>query len=284
MKTIRSRLILIGILVVLSIAALVPRGQKIRVPDPATGRMRDTTITRVPIKYGLDLVGGTHLALEVDQSKGPVADPAEAIRRAERVVRTRIDEFGTTEPVVQIVGGNRLIVQLPEEKDPARAKSIVQRTAFLEFRITDMRNLFRDALPAIDRVLRVAGVGGNAAPAAGGGAAGGLGAGLVWFAGGELVPGAPWVFERIGFDAALAAADVVITSEGRFDRTSLVGKATGEVLRRAQAVGRRAVVLAGATEGVPDAPVVAAKGLVDPVALAALAERAVREVLGLSPS
>lgn len=118
----------------------------------------------------------------------------------------------------------------------------------------------------------------------GGGAAGGLGAGLVWFAGGELVPGAPWVFERIGFDAALAAADVVITSEGRFDRTSLVGKATGEVLRRAQAVGRRAVVLAGATEGVPDAPVVAAKGLVDPVALAALAERAVREVLGLSPS
>ena len=168
MKTIRSRLILIGILVVLSIVALVPRGQKIRVPDPATGRMKDTSITRVPIKYGLDLVGGIHLALEVDQSKGPVADPAEAIRRAERVVRTRIDEFGTTEPVVQIVGGNRLIVQLPEEKDPARAKSIVQRTAFLEFRITDMRNLFRDALPALDRALRTAGVSAGAAPAAGG--------------------------------------------------------------------------------------------------------------------
>jgi glycerate kinase len=92
------------------------------------------------------------------------------------------------------------------------------------------------------------------------------------------------VFERIGFDAALAAADVVITSEGRFDRTSLVGKATGEVLRRAQAAGRRAVVLAGASEGVPEAPVVTGKGLVDPVALAALAERAVRELLGLSPS
>ena len=118
----------------------------------------------------------------------------------------------------------------------------------------------------------------------GGGAAGGLGAGLLWFAGGELVPGAPWVFERIGFDAALAAADLVITSEGRFDRTSLVGKATGEVLRRAEAVGRRAVVLAGATEGVPDAPVIAAKGLVDPAALAGLAERAMRERFGLSPS
>ena len=138
----------------------------------------------------------------------------------------------------------------------------------------------------LERLARVMVEGGYAdlADTPGGGAAGGLGAGLMWFAGGELVPGAPWVFERIGFDAALAAADVVLTSEGRFDRTSLVGKATGEVLRRAQAVGRRAVVLAGATEGVPDAPVVAAKGLVDPTTLATLAERAVRDVLGLSPS
>jgi len=158
MKTIRGRLITMAILVALAIGFLIPRDQKLRVPDAATGRMKDTTITRVPIKYGLDLVGGIHLALEVDQSRGPVADPAEAIRRAERVVRTRIDEFGTSEPVVQIVGGSRLIVQLPEEKDPARAKSIVQRTAFLEFRITDMRNLFRDALPAVDRALREAGV------------------------------------------------------------------------------------------------------------------------------
>jgi preprotein translocase subunit SecD len=168
MGTIRSRLIVIGLLVALSIYALVPRGQTLRVRDAVTGVMKDTTITRVPIKYGLDLVGGIHLALEVDQSKGPVADPAEAIRRAERVVRTRIDEFGTTEPVVQIVGGDRLIVELPDEEDPGRAKAIVQRTAFLEFRIADMAQRFRDALPAIDRALRAAGVGGGAAPAAGG--------------------------------------------------------------------------------------------------------------------
>src|SRR3989449_1984938 len=36
----------------------------------------------------------------------------------------------------------------------ARAKGIIQRTAFLEFRITDMKNLFRDALPEIDKTLR----------------------------------------------------------------------------------------------------------------------------------
>ncbi len=158
MRTIRSRLITIGILVALSAWALVPTNTTLRVRDPDTGRMKDTTVRRVPINLGLDLQGGIHLALEVDQSKGPVPDPAEAVRRAERVVRTRIDEFHVTEPVVQIVGGNRLIVELPGEKDPARAKSIIQRTAFLEFRITDMKNLFRAALPEIDRALREVGV------------------------------------------------------------------------------------------------------------------------------
>jgi hypothetical protein len=190
--------------VALSIWALVPRGQTVRVPDPGTGRMKDPTITRVPIKYGLDLVGGIHLALEVDQSKGPVADPAEAIRRAERVVRTRVDEFGTTEPVVQIVGGNRLIVQLPEEKDPARAKSIVQRTAFLEVRITDIRNLFRDALPAIADALRAAGVSRGAAPAAGGVAQ--------LFGGDTAAAGADTGGPRRRFSAALPGLDPASSS------------------------------------------------------------------------
>jgi preprotein translocase subunit SecD len=168
MRTIRSRLLTIGALLALAVWQLLPTNVTQRVRDPATGRMKDTTVRRVPINLGLDLQGGIHLALEVDQSKGPVPDPAEAIRRAERVVRTRIDEFGVTEPVVQVVGGNRLIVELAGEKDPARAKSIIQRTAFLEFRITDMKNLFRDALPEIDRALRQAGV---KAPGPGGAAA-----------------------------------------------------------------------------------------------------------------
>src|SRR5436190_727179 len=157
-RTIRSRLMVTGALVVGSVFALKPSNTVQRIRDAATGRMKDTTVRRVPISLGLDLQGGIHLALEVDQSKGPVPDCADAISRAERVVRSRIDQFGTTEPVVQIVGRCRLVVELPGEKDPARAKGIIQRTAFLEFRITDMQNLFRDALPEIDRALRVAGV------------------------------------------------------------------------------------------------------------------------------
>src|SRR5436309_7809737 len=157
-RTIRSRLLVTGALVVGSVFALKPSNTVQRVRDAATGRMKDTTVRRVPINLGLDLQGGIHLALEVDQSKGPVPDCADAISRAERVVRSRIDQFGTTEPVVQIVGGNRLIVELPGEKDPARAKGIIQRTAFLEFRITDMKNQFRDAIRDMDRALRAAGV------------------------------------------------------------------------------------------------------------------------------
>src|SRR5712671_5703352 len=158
MGKIRQRLYIIAGLVVLSIVSLLPRSTRQRVIDPSTGRMKDTTVRRLPINLGLDLQGGIHLALEVDQTKGPVPDCADAIQRAERVVRTRVDEFGTSEPVVQIQGRCRLIVELAGEKDPARAKSIIQRTAFLEFRITDMKNLFRDALPEIDKALQRAGV------------------------------------------------------------------------------------------------------------------------------
>jgi len=157
-KRIRGRLWVIAGLVALSVISLVPRNQTQRVIDPASGRLKDTTVRRLPVNLGLDLQGGIHLALEVDQTKGPVPDCADAIQRAEKVVRTRIDEFGTTEPVVQIQGRCRLIVELAGEKDPARAKSVIQRTAFLEFRITDMKGVFKDALPAIDAALRKAGI------------------------------------------------------------------------------------------------------------------------------
>jgi preprotein translocase subunit SecD len=165
-KTIRARLITIAVLVAISIWALFPKNEARRVRDAQTGLMKDTVERQVPVNLGLDLRGGVHLALEVDQSKGPVADCADAIRRAERVVRTRINEFGTTEPVVQVVGSCRLIVELPGESDPARARDIIQRTAFLEFRIVDMKNEFRDAIPAIDQALRQSGVKGPGAGAA----------------------------------------------------------------------------------------------------------------------
>ncbi|HEX4634231.1 MAG TPA: hypothetical protein VH163_10370, partial [Gemmatimonadales bacterium] len=158
MKTIRNRLLLIGALLVIAVYAIIPRNTDVRVRDPKTGLMVDTKERLVPITLGLDLRGGVHLDLEVDQTQGPVPDCKDAIERSEKVVRTRLNEFGTLEPVVQTTGNCRLNVELPGESDPERAKRIVQQQAHLEFRITDMKNLFRDALPGIDKALHDAGI------------------------------------------------------------------------------------------------------------------------------
>jgi len=116
---------------------------------------------RIPLKLGLDLQGGMHLAVEIDESGGPVANRADALDRAETVIRSRIDEFGVAEPLIQRVGADRIIIELPGITDPDQAKGIVERSAFLEFRITDMRNEFQDALGSIDAALARAGVRGR---------------------------------------------------------------------------------------------------------------------------
>jgi preprotein translocase subunit SecD len=163
LSTIRSRLILITILIVGSVYFLFPRNVTIREPD-TNGVMHDVTVTRVPLKRGLDLQGGMHLALELDQSKQVSADPKRDLDLALTVLRKRIDEFGVEEPVVQKVGDSRIVVELAGITDPARAKAIVQRSAFLEFKITDETQALEKALPAMDRTLRNLGIKGAAAP------------------------------------------------------------------------------------------------------------------------
>ncbi len=159
-SSIRSRVIVIVLLIIGSIYFLFPRTVTLRVRG-ADGIMRDDTVTRVPLKRGLDLQGGMHLALELDQSKQVSADPKKDLELALTVLRKRIDEFGVEEPVVQRVGNDRIVVELAGITDPARAKAIVQRSAFLEFRITDETGALEKALPAMDRTLRGLGVKGD---------------------------------------------------------------------------------------------------------------------------
>jgi preprotein translocase subunit SecD len=161
--SIRSRLLLIGVLVAASVYFLFPRDVTTREPGP-NGVMHDVTVTRVPLKRGLDLQGGMHLALELDQSKQVSADPKKDLDLALTVLRKRIDEFGVEEPLVQKVGDNRIVVELAGITDPARAKAIVQRSAFLEFKITDKTGALEKALPAMDRTLRNLGVKGENQP------------------------------------------------------------------------------------------------------------------------
>ncbi len=155
--TIRNRMILIAVLVIGSIIALIPRTVTVR-ERSATGAMQDVQVKRVPLKRGLDLQGGMHLGLELDQSTQVSADVSRDIDLALTVLRKRIDEFGVTEPVIQKVGSSRIVVELAGIKDPERAKGIVQQNAFLEFRMTDKTGALDAALPAMDRVLAQLGV------------------------------------------------------------------------------------------------------------------------------
>jgi preprotein translocase subunit SecD len=100
MSNLQYRLSLIAALVLASVWALFPRDVEVRLRRP-DGTFYDTIQKRIPLKRGLDLNGGMHLALEVDESQRAVTDKADAIDRALKVVRTRIDEFGVVEPVVQ---------------------------------------------------------------------------------------------------------------------------------------------------------------------------------------
>ena len=160
MSNLKWRFALIGALVLTSAWALYPRDVKVR-QRRADGTFFDTTTYRVPLRKGLDLSGGMHLALEVDESKGVVADKGEAIDRALKVVRTRIEGLGVSETVIQKAGNDRILVEIPGIDDRERAIKMVQDQAFLEFQITDKTNGFEKAMPRLDALAKQKGFGGQ---------------------------------------------------------------------------------------------------------------------------
>ncbi|HOX44585.1 MAG TPA: glycerate kinase [Myxococcota bacterium] len=79
----------------------------------------------------------------------------------------------------------------------------------------------------------------------GAGAAGGLGGGLMAFLGARMVSGVEWVLERIGLEARIIDADLVVTGEGQADGQSLEGKAVLGVARLAERLGVPVALVAG---------------------------------------
>ena len=108
------------------------------------------------LKLGLDLQGGMHILLEVDDPEGTMTPEAKSgmIDQVVRIIRTRIDEFGVSEPLIQKVGNERVIVELAGlQGDENRAKEIVQRNAYLEFKLVLPRTDMDNALSRIDRSI-----------------------------------------------------------------------------------------------------------------------------------
>ena len=86
----------------------------------------------------------------------------------------------------------------------------------------------------------------------GAGAAGGLGAGLVAFAGAKLRSGIEIVADAVGLAGRIAEADLVITGEGKLESQSAAGKTAVGVAKTAEAAGVPCICIPGQAE--PDAP------------------------------
>jgi len=87
------------------------------------------------LKLGLDLQGGSQIDLYVDLTDVPQKEQDSAVKSALEVIRNRIDYFGVAEPSIQLVGENKIVIQLPGLDDHERAKELIGKTALLEFKL-----------------------------------------------------------------------------------------------------------------------------------------------------
>jgi preprotein translocase subunit SecD len=89
---------------------------------------------------GLDLQGGTQLILRMQSEKLPVGTttpPSELQRQAIRVIERRINGLGVSEPVIQGLGPDKILLELPGIDDIGEANRIATRQAFLEIKVPD---------------------------------------------------------------------------------------------------------------------------------------------------
>ena len=89
---------------------------------------------------GLDLQGGTQLVLRLATEKLPAGDTtpqSELQTRAIRVIERRINSLGVSEPVLQGLGDDKILLELPGVEDLQAANEIATRQAFLEIKVPD---------------------------------------------------------------------------------------------------------------------------------------------------
>lgn len=107
------------------------------------------------IKLGLDLQGGMHVVLGVDLSKVKKEEQKVTVLQALEVIRNRVDQFGISEPSIQLEGKNKIIVQLPGLKDPGRALKLIGKTANLEFKLLQPEAKKKEIIAKIDEYFLI---------------------------------------------------------------------------------------------------------------------------------
>ena len=98
--------------------------------------------TLLGLTLGLDLQGGSHLVYQAtpqDDSGNPdvmtpqVPPTADQMDALKRTIERRLNSSGLGEPILQVLGDDRLLVQIPGVSDPDSAKALIGETAQLEF-------------------------------------------------------------------------------------------------------------------------------------------------------
>ena len=122
---------MIGVIVIL--AGLILGFQTISI-----GGFQRGADTPLGLSLGLDLQGGGHLVYQAaltDPDTGAALEVSEDQMTAlKRTIERRVNGAGLGEPIIQILGSDRLLVQLPGVSDLDRAKDYIGETARLEFK------------------------------------------------------------------------------------------------------------------------------------------------------
>jgi SecD/SecF fusion protein len=113
----RSHLILVG-LILAALAGVVALG----VPGSPIHKK---------VTLGLDLQGGLEVVLKAQPTKGQKLDSS-ALDRSVSIMRQRVDKLGVAEPEIRKQGSNQIVIELAGVHDPAKAASIIGKTAQLE--------------------------------------------------------------------------------------------------------------------------------------------------------
>ena len=91
-------------------------------------------LVNIPLQLGLDLKGGAQLTIQVKPTEEVTEIKADDLTAVKRVLENRVNALGISEPVVQTVGREKILVQLSGVTDPQQAERVLGGTAQLEFR------------------------------------------------------------------------------------------------------------------------------------------------------
>ncbi|RMD69728.1 MAG: protein translocase subunit SecD [Cyanobacteria bacterium J149] len=93
------------------------------------------TLVNLPLQLGLDLRGGSQLTIQLETTPQVPEITPEKLQGVQSVISNRVNGLGVSEAVVQTVGSDRILVQLPGVSDPEEAERVLGGTALLDFRV-----------------------------------------------------------------------------------------------------------------------------------------------------